>query len=67
MKEMAELYCTVVEVQRHDDFEVPVGAGAVAGLDDAAGSGDRVVITGNTWSANPRPEVVTGIVPEPMP
>jgi hypothetical protein len=49
--------------QRHDDFEVPARSGAEVGLDDAAGSGDCIVIIGNTWSANPRTESRYGSCP----
>jgi hypothetical protein len=43
-----------------------VRSGAVVGLDEAAGPGYVVAFSSDAWPTNPRPEVVTRIVAEPV-
>src|SRR5205085_3372896 len=45
--EVSEFCAAVGELEGDDDFEVAVGSAAVVGLDEAAGRGDGVLVTGN--------------------
>lgn len=57
--------CVTVFIDK--DLEVAVRSGAVVGLDEAARFGHVVTFTGDSWSSNPRPKVVVGIIAKPMP